>query len=437
VEDKILFGALTSQRTAVTFISVRPVRGVMTDLAVDCGQLLDGTGTDPITDARLLVADGRIEDVGTQESVALPDDVEHVRHPDETVIPGLIDAHLHLVGTRSMDPFDWVQTPPTQGAARATADLRRLLGAGFTTVRDVGSPTGIGLRNAVDEGVIPGPRIFTSGKTISQTAGHGDAHYLPHQWVREQDERGTSSLADGPHECRKEARKRIRDGADLIKIMTTGGVLSEKDAPHQTQFTDDEISAIVEEAHRVDIPVASHAQGSEGIHIALENGVDTIEHGFRVTEEVIEAFHRTGATFVPTLAIMHRICEEGDEHGVPEYGLEKARNAREAHFESIERAYEADVPIALGTDFLGPELVPHGENALEAELLVEEIGMDESDAIRAATGTAARTLPTDDVGTLEPDNWADLVVLDEDPLDDISALRNIRTVYKGGDEVLL
>jgi len=407
----------------------------MTDLAIDCGTLFDGTGSDPIQDARLLVDEGRITAAGPAEDLAVPDDADHRSYSDRTVIPGLIDAHLHLMGTRSMDPFDWMKTPPTQGAARATADLRSLLEAGFTTVRDVGSATGIGLREAVDESAIPGPRIYTSGKSVSQTAGHGDAHYLPHQWVAETDDRGISTLADGPAECRKEARKRIREGADLIKIMTTGGVLSEKDRPDQSQFTDEEIQAFVEEAHRVGIPVASHAQGAPGILNALENGVDTIEHGFWITDEVIEAFHETGATFVPTLAIMHRICEHGDEHGVPEYGLEKAREARDAHFESVGKAHEAGVPIAVGTDFLGPELVPHGENALEATLLVDEIGMDPIAAIRAGTGVAARTLPDDDVGSLEPGNYADFLVFEADPLSDVTALEDPEQVYKGGEPV--
>ncbi len=406
----------------------------VTDLAIDCGQLIDGTGAEPIDGARVLIADGAIDAAGTRESVALPEDAEHVSHPEATVIPGLIDAHCHLTGYRSMKPFDFLKLRPTHGAARATADLRELLAAGFTTVRDVGSRTGIGLRDAVAEGSIPGPRIFTSGRPISQTAGHGDAHFLPHQWVQSEDDRGLSALADGANECRKEARKRIREGADLIKIMTTGGVMSEKDAPDESQFTAAEIQAMVQEAHRVDIPVASHAQGSEGILNALHNGVNTIEHGFWLTEEVVEAFHETGATFVPTLSIMHRICEHGEEHGVPDYGLRKARNAREAHFESVERAYEADVPIALGTDFIGPELVPHGENALEAELFVKEIGMDERDAIRAGTEVAARTVPADDIGTITPGNQADLVVLAEDPLEDISALHAVKAVYKAGEQ---
>ena len=397
---------------------------------IDADQLVTGRDEPPISDARVVIEDGRVSEVGPQEDIEAPEDADHASH--EYVVPGLIDAHLHLFGSRSMDPMQWVVESSELGTARATADLRDIVGAGFTAVRDVGSSTGLALRQAVSEGVIPGPRIYTSGGAISQTAGHGDAHYLPYEWVTDQD--GTT-LADGGDECRKTARKRIREGVDLLKIMTTGGVLSEKDAPDQSQFTDAEVAACTEEAHRVGIPVASHAQGAPGIKTALRNGVDTIEHGFYLDEECIELFEETGATFVPTLAIMHRIVTVGDEHGVPEYGLEKARNAYEAHLESVARAHEAGIPIATGTDFLGPELVPHGENALELELLVEEVGMDEHEVLQSATRVAARTVPDDDLGTLEAGNHADLVALGADPLADISAVREIEQVYKGGERV--
>jgi imidazolonepropionase-like amidohydrolase len=405
----------------------------MTDTTViDCGALVDGRADDPIRDARIVVEDSRVAAVGDRESVPGLDDADHVSYPDATVIPGLIDAHLHLTGGRSMNPMDWVTASTELGAARATADLRDLVAAGFTSVRDVGSETGVALRDAVAGGDIPGPRVYTSGRSISQTAGHGDAHMLPYDWAQDA---GLSVLADGPAECRKEARKRIREGVDCLKIMTTGGVLSEKDAPDQSQFTDDEIAAMVEEAHRVNIPVASHAQGAPGIKAALRNGVDTIEHGFHMDDECIDLFRDTDATFVPTLAIMHRIVTRGDDHGVPEWGLRKAREASDAHYDAVERAYDAGIPIALGTDFIGPDLVPHGENALEAELLVEEVGLSEMDAIKAGTSVAARTVPDDDVGSVEDGNRADLVVLDSDPLSDISALRDVRDVFKDGELV--
>jgi imidazolonepropionase-like amidohydrolase len=403
----------------------------MTDRYVDCGTLVRATG-ESITDARIRVEDGRVADIGTQEAVEASG--ERIDHSGETVLPGLIDAHLHLQGLRSMDPMEWVTDGVALSTARATADLRSLLEAGFTSVRDVGSTTGLGLREAVDDSDIPGPRIFTSGQAISQTGGHGDVHSLPHGWVAEGDAT-ISTLADGPDECRREARKRIRDGVDCLKVMTTGGVLSERDAPDQSQFTDREVSAMVEEAHRVGIPVASHAQGTPGIVRALENGVDTIEHGFYLDDDVLDLFLGTDATFVPTLAIMHRIVTEGAEHGVPEYGLEKAREAREAHFDSTRRAYETGVPIATGTDFLGPELAPHGTNALELELLVSEVGMSEAEAIAAATGVAARTVPADDVGHLDVDARADFLAVAEDPLSDISVLRDPDAVYRGGELV--
>ena len=396
---------------------------------VTCDRLVPGDGA-PIDDAGVLVEDGRIVAAGRRTEIDVPSNADRIEHDEATVTPGLIDAHLHLQGARSMDPFAWIRESSELGTARATADLRALLAAGFTAVRDVGSETGLALRDAVKDDEIPGPRVFTSGQSISQTGGHGDAHYLPYEWV--EDGGGVATLADGPAECRKAARKRIREGVDCLKIMTTGGVLSEKDAPDQSQFTDAEIQAFTEEAHRVGIPVASHAQGAPGVKAALRNGVDTIEHGFYLDEECFELFAETGATFVPTLAIMHRLVTRGDEHGVPEYGLEKAREAREAHFDATRRAYEAGIPIALGTDFIGPELIPHGENALEAELLVEEIGLSEREAIEAGTRVAARTVPAEDIGVLEAGARADFAVFETDPLADITALYDPDAVYKGG-----
>lgn len=399
-------------------------------LVIECGLLIDGVSAEPHHDVAIAIEDGIIVDISDRGAFASDNHVEH-----DVLIPGLIDAHVHLAGVRSMNPMEWATANVSTMTARATADLRKLVAAGFTAVRDVGSSTGLGLRTAVEEGEIPGPRVYTSGKSISQTGGHGDSHFLPYEWAKNR--AGLSTIADGPDECRKEARKRIRQGVDCLKIMTTGGVLSEKDAPDQSQYTDAEISAFTEEAHRVGIPVASHAQGAAGIERALENGVDTIEHGFFLDTETIDLLLETDATLVPTLAIMHRLVTEGADHGVPEWGLEKSRAARRDHFDSIRRAYEAGVPIALGTDFIGPDLVPHGENTLEAELFVEEIGMTEMDAIRAGTSVAARTLPDDNVGVISNGAVADLVALESNPLDDISALRRVETVYRDGKRVLV
>lgn len=399
---------------------------------IDCGRLLTGAD-EPIDDARIVIDEGVVQAAGPREAIAAPADADRVDHTGATVTPGLIDAHLHLSGGRSMEPLTRVTESPQLGAVRATADLRSLLAAGFTGVRDVGSDAGLALREAVAGDEIPGPRVFTSGKSISQTGGHGDMHMLPLA-VADSDH-GVATLADGPAECRKAARTRIREGVDLLKIMTTGGVLSEVDEPDQSQFTDAEIRAFTEEAHRVGIPVASHAQGAAGVKAALTNGVDTIEHGFYLDEECLSLFDQTGATFVPTLSIMERLVTVGSDHGVPEYGLRKARAASEAHFDSTRRAYEAGVPIALGTDFIGPDLVPHGMNAMEAELFVDRIGMSQREAIEAATRVAARTVPADDVGRIAEGYRADLAVFETDPLSDITALSDPTAVYKDGTPV--
>jgi imidazolonepropionase-like amidohydrolase len=289
--------------------------------AIQCGVLIDGRADEPLSDAVILIEDGVIVDVGPRASVDTGD-AEVVDHSGETVMPGMMDAHIHLKGWPSIDQSDFLTYDVAAGAARATGHLRDLLEAGFTSVRDVDSRTGLGLQKVVQEGTVDGPRVYTSDRAIYQTGGHGDAHYLPYEWVKEWNPYDPA-LCDGADECRKEARKRIRDGVNLIKIGTTGGVLSEKDHPHQSQMTDEEIAAITQEAHRVEIPVAAHAQGAEGVKNALQNGVDTIEHGIYIDDECIELLNETDGVLVPTLAIVHRVCEQGEDHGIPEFGLER------------------------------------------------------------------------------------------------------------------
>ncbi|WP_232701487.1 metal-dependent hydrolase family protein [Halobacterium wangiae] len=401
----------------------------------DAPRVVDGRRDDVVQDGRIVVADdGTVEAIGDREELDVPSGAERVEFPGRTIVPGFVDAHVHLQGARTLDVEQWMTVPESLAAARATADLRSLAAAGFTSVRDLGSSVGLGLREAVATDEVPGPRVFTSGRAISQTGGHGDVHGAPYERVAD----GTplSTLADGADDCRLEARKRIRTGVDCLKIMTTGGVLSERDTPDVRQFTDDEIRAMTREADRVGVDVAAHAQGTAGIVAALENGVSTIEHGFSLDDRCLELLSARDATFVPTLAIMHRITENGDDFGVPEWGLRKSQDAREAHLESVRRAYDADVPIAAGTDFMGPDLVPHGENALEMELFVSEVGMSEMEALQAGTRVAARTLPRDDVGTLAPGNRADFAVLDGDPLADITTVRDVHQTYVDGRRVL-
>jgi len=410
--------------------------GDLMKIIIKNGTLLDATGRDPQSNTTVLIDDSTIIDIGTDVSV--PADAQIIDATGKTVMPGLIDAHIHLMGVRSMNPIEWSLELPALRAARATADAQQLIEAGFTSVRCAGSDLSISLDKAIKEGTIPGPRIVASNQAISQTAGHGDTHELPLEWVR--DSSSVGRIADGVDECRRAAREQIRAGAGVIKICSSGGVMSEKDAPTQSQFVDEEISAIVTEAHRVGIKVMSHAQGTEGIQNAIKNGVDTIEHAFYIDDETIEMMLQNNTIVVPTFAIVNAVIARGDEVGTPEYGLRKAREAHEAHLNSIKKAYQAGVKIALGTDFVGPSIISHGENAIELEHLVNQVGMTPMDAIIASTKIGAEALGLDnEIGTLERGKKADLLIVDGNPLENIAILQNkkkLLVVMKDGQVVV-
>ncbi|MFC3959595.1 metal-dependent hydrolase family protein [Halovivax cerinus] len=401
-----------------------------------CGTLIDGLADDPVEDALVVVEDGTIRAVGPRSAVETPDGADRVDLSDRVVTPGFVDAHIHLEGTRSFQPMERIGTNRAYKTALASADLRRLLEAGFTSVRDLGSGSAVGLRDAVDAGEIPGPRIYAAGRAFSQTAGHVDTHQLPHEWVEH--ERMLGVLADGVPECRKKVRQELRDGIDVVKIMTTGGMASQKDSPDHVHYTDAEIEVFTEEAHRLGVPVATHAQGAAGINAAIRNGVDTIEHaiGFDEHGEGVDLAREHGSVLVPTLSAIYRLAYEGEDHDLPDYHVQKGKDYVDKHADAVIRAYEADVPVALGTDCNGSHLHPHGDNAIEFELLVEQAGMSRMDALKAGTSVAAAAIEDDSIGAVEPGRRADLVALEENPLDDISATRNaVAAVYKGGDRV--
>lgn len=394
------------------------------------GRIIDGTGKDPF-DGTIIISDDKIEQIGPKETVEVPPGAEVIDAGGRTILPGLIDSHLHLMGVRSMNPMVWAIEPIALKAARAVRDCSALLDAGFTSVRDVGG-LGVYLKRAIGEGEVRGPRILSANRVLSQTGGHGDTHFLPLEFVEKY---GFGRICDGADDCRKAAREQFREGADFIKICSTGGVLSEKDVPGSPQFTIEEIAAIVEEARRVGSFVASHAQGTEGINNALKAGVKTIEHGFHINDESIELMLKNDAIMVPTLAIAHRIVTVGEKFGVPEYGIKKAREAHKAHRDSVVKAKEAGVKVAIGTDFVGGPMLPFGENAVEFELFVE-LGFTPMEAIVAGTKLGAEALQMGEkLGTLEAGKLADLIIVDGDPLANISCLKdanNIKVVIKDG-----
>lgn len=395
-------------------------------IALVDGRVFDCVSPQPYSGC-IVVEDGRIVDVGRRGEVEIPGDARVIDLGGRTVIPGLIDAHLHITGFKTGDIVkEPLITPLGVFFARAVGHLGDLLNAGFTTVCDAGGIIGLHLKYAVEEGSVAGPRIVAAGPVLTQTFGHGDAHYLPVEWV---DVRTTKKLVpfaslvcDGVDECRKAARYSFRMGADFIKIMTTGGVLSEKDRPEYVQFTLDEIRAIVEEAEHVGSFVYAHAQGAKGIKNALQAGVRVIAHAIYMDEEGFELAKDRGAIIVPTLSIVEKLLEVGRKVGIPEWGLKKSEEVHQAHLETVRKAYKAGVKIAAGTDFVGGPF-PMGENALELRLLVEKVGVRPEDAIMAATRTAAQAAGlADRLGTLEVGKIADMIVVEGDPLSDIGVL---------------
>ena len=399
---------------------------------IENASLIDGLAAEPATDMNLLIEDGTISAIGP--AVSLDGADETIDATGKTVMPGMIDAHLHLIGTRAYDPVLATIEAPFVRAARGVADVGKLIEAGFTSVRCAGSNLGVSLNAAVEEGTIPGPRIVAANLAISQTAGHGDLHMLPPDWLT--GPYAASRIADGPDDCRRAAREQIRAGAGVIKIMTTGGVLSERDSPNHPQFVDEEVAAMVEEAHRVGLKVMSHAQSELGIQLALRNGVDTIEHAIYLDAETIDLLLEKDAVVVPTFAIVDALVNFGRAVGVPDYAMKKAEESHKAHLESIRRAFEAGVKIAVGTDFLGSAGVAHGDNAVELEILVKQVGMSPMEAIASATRIGAEALGLEDeIGTLSVGKKADLLIVAGDPSQDVAILKQkpaIELVMKSG-----
>jgi imidazolonepropionase-like amidohydrolase len=407
----------------------------MTQTLIRNGTLIDGNGGAPVRDAAVLIEDDRIKAAGPAASIRAPGAAE-IDAKGGTILPGLIDTHVHVM-LEGVNMVRDMQAPFSLRFYNSVQYLRRTIEAGITSVRDAGGADA-GTRQAVEDGVILGPRLQIAITVMSITGGHGDG------WMRSGGEfdlfpaypGSPHGRADGVDGVRLKVREVLRAGADIVKICSTGGVLSPTDHPEFTQFSPEELDVIVREAaYRRGVKVMAHAQGAEGIKAAVRAGVHSIEHGIYLDEEAIELMLKHGTFLVPTLLAPLAVLEAGEQGGMPDYGVRKARETIEAHSDSISRAHRAGVKIAMGTD---AGVMPHGTNLRELGLMVN-IGMTPMEAIVATTRTAAACLGWQDrVGTLEPGKLADVVIARTDPLQNIRSLedtRNIVLVMKGGQVV--
>lgn len=396
----------------------------MSTIVFTGGSVFDGTGTDPVR-ADILVEDGKITEVG----LGLRGD-EVVEIAGKTILPGFIDCHVHA-GFAGID-FDALRKQAFALRYYQTAhSLATTLDTGITTIRDAGGAS-LGIKQAVDQGLIRGPRMLISIVMLSQTGGHGDG-WLPSGLeapIFSGDPSMPSNVVDGPDEMRRKVRELVRAGADCIKIATSGGVLSPNDNPRHAHFRPDELAILMAEAEAAGIHVMAHAQATEGIRNAVEAGIRSIEHGIYLDSAVIDRMLTRGAWLVPTLLAPTGVIRAA-ERGVPipPSSLAKAHEVVEIHRRSVAAAIAAGVKIAFGTDC---PVSPHGTNLDEFPLLVE-LGMSPAQVLVAATAEAARLCQIDDrVGTIEPGKVADLVVIDRDPYEFEGLRDRISGVYRDG-----
>jgi imidazolonepropionase-like amidohydrolase len=414
---------------AASLFAIQPA--AFADTLIYAGKLIDGTGADPVADQTIVVADGRIKAIVAGFQQAQADD-EVIDRRDSTVMPGFIDMHTHL--TSEMAKGSYIHKF-TKSAADVTLDsvnyAKKTLHAGFTTVRDLGDSynASIALRNAVNAGKVEGPRIFTSGKSIATTGGHADPTNGAKQGLYPSPT-PADGVVNGPYEAREAVRARYQDGADLIKLTVTGGVLSVAKSGQNPQFMMDELKGVVDTARDYEMKVTVHAHGKEGMLRAIEAGVASIEHGTYMDQEVMDAMKAKGVYYVPTITAGKSVAERAEIPGFfPEVVQPKAKAIGPKIQGTFAEAYKQGVKIAFGTD---AGVFDHGENAREFGYMVEA-GMPALEAIKAATFEAATLLGTiDDFGTLEVGKRADVVATAGDPLKDIDALTNLNLVMKDG-----
>ena len=408
---------------AAAAVFLHPPASTAPVVAIRAARLIDGRGGAPMASPVVIIHGDRIEHVGS--GLAIPSGARVIDLGGATLLPGLVDLHTHLTSTGVHWEDELLKTTPGQAALYGASNARVTLLAGFTTCRDMGPTwpyTDIDLRKAIDEGVVPGPRLMASGNYVSPTGGAGDAR----QFSIFVDVPIVKNLADGPDEVRKAVRTNLKQGADFIKILGTGAVLSKGAPPGGQQYTEEEMHVAVEEAARWGKHVAAHLHGTAGIKAGIRAGVRTVDHGSMMDAEAVELLRTHHAYFVPTLYTSESIAENPT---VP--ASEKARSKQIGGLKdaSFQLVLKAGLPIGFATD---AAVVPHGQNAREFGYRVR-LGQSPMAAIVSATTTAAEIMGWSNlIGSVEAGKFADLIAVSGDPLRDITELERVRFVMKGG-----
>jgi imidazolonepropionase-like amidohydrolase len=400
---------------------------------IRAGRLFDGTSDTLRQNAVIIVQDDRIQSVVTEGRSAVPPGADVIDLSHATVLPGLIDCHTHL-GSRA-DRYNEIyrfKDTPFNRAFAAVVNARKTLEAGFTTVRDVGSLPfmAVDLRNSINEGLVPGPRIVASGPAISITGGHGDLNnYSPQTRVTMFPDERNFQIADGVDQVRHVVRAQVKYGVDVIKILATGGVLSKGDSPGAPQFSFDELKTAAEEAHMAGRKIAAHAHGTQGIKNAILAGIDSIEHASLIDDEGIRLAKEHGTYLVMDIYNDDYILTKAVEFGLPQENVDKEKMVGRLQRENFQKAVQAGAKMAFGTD---AGVYPHGDNAKQFAYMVK-FGMTPAQAIHAATTNAADLIGrSKDVGSIEAGKYADIIAVSADPLVDVRVLENVGFVMKGG-----
>ena len=398
-------------------------------VVVRAGHILDVKTGNMLSGQAIVIEGDKIVSVGPAADAKLSPATQTIDLPNATVLPGLIDAHTHLTFDPANLGYEGLGISYPREALIGARNARVTLEAGFTTVRNVGAGgySDVALRDAINAGDVPGPRMLVSGPAMGIIGGHCDDNLLAPQFHATE-----LGVADGVDAVRHKVRENIKYGADLIKICATGGVMSKGDDPNASQYTREEMKAIVEEAHRLRRKVAAHAHGAEGVSWASDAGVDSIEHGHLMDDSSIATLKKNGTYIVPTLYLMDWNRENLGKRNAPDYVVRKMQAVSAVGQDTLKKAFAAGVKVAFGTD---AAVYPHGLNAHEFAVYVR-LGMSPLQAIQTATIHGADLLGwSSKIGTLEAGKWADLIAVEGDPLKDVTTLERVKFVMKGGEVV--